>query len=76
MEDDKKIAAAISAVMAYIKTEEDIMLMQASAGGTGHVAGTARPAPAASAWGLSGRQQIMQMGSLMQVKAFHGRTLP
>ena len=75
MEDDKKIAAAISAVMAYIKTEEEIMLMQSSAGASGYQASPADLAPTASAWGLSGRQQAMQMRSLMQVKAFHGRSL-
>ena len=70
MKNKKKIAAA-SAVLAYIKEEEEIagaMLMQAR---------TATQMPQASAsaqvsmWGLSGRQTQMQLRSMMQLKAFH-----
>ena len=64
---DKKIAAAISAVMSYIKTEEEIIYQQAMA------APTAAQTPAAvptKMWALSGRQAIMQMRNLMQLKTF------
>jgi hypothetical protein len=70
MKNKKKIAAA-SAVLAYIKEEEEIagaMLMQTQTGAR-------EPqtlAPQMSMWGLSGRQTQMQLRSMMQVKAFHG----
>jgi hypothetical protein len=65
-ENNKKIAAAISAVTKYIQQEEEIIYTQ--------------PCPAAAhapsvklrLWGLSGRQAQMQMRNLMQMKAFHG----
>ena len=71
MKNKKKIAAA-SAVLAYIKEEEEIagaMAMQTHAG--------IQEAPAStyqqmSMWGMSGRQTQMQLRSLMQLKAFHG----
>jgi hypothetical protein len=71
MKNKKKIAAA-SAVLAYIKEEEEIacaMAMQSQAG--------IQEAPASayqqmSMWGMSGRQTQMQLRSMMQLKAFHG----
>lgn len=66
MDTDKKIAAAIAAVTAYLKTEEEMIAMQA--------ADTARAASAmpvsVNMWGISGRQAIMQMRNMMQMKAF------
>ena len=68
MENSKKIAAAISAVMDYIKTEEEIVCMQAAPRAP-------QPPPASLAppklWGISGRQAMMQMRNMMQAKAFH-----
>jgi hypothetical protein len=71
MEDTKKITAAISAVMNYIKTEEQAVLAQASA------AGASAPVQAVSGgmgpvklWGMSGRQARMQMRTLMQMRTF------
>ena len=69
MENKKKKAAAISAVISYIKTEEEALSMQPIA--------AADHAPYSSApvqlklWGISGRQAQMQMRNLMQMKAFH-----
>lgn len=71
MENKKKIAAA-SAVLAYIKEEEEIagaMAMQAQAGARET---QALVHPQASMWGLNGRQTQMQLRSMMQLKAFHG----
>jgi hypothetical protein len=64
MEHDKKIVAAITAVMGYLKTEEEIIHQQ-----------TLAQAPVTATvpvnmWGLSGRQAIMQMRNLMQMKIF------
>jgi len=66
--DDIKQAAAIAAVMAYIREEEEIACAMAM---------QAQPSPAPPAhppqkpWGLNGRQAQMQLRSLMQLKAFH-----
>lgn len=71
MKNKKKIAAA-SAVLAYIKEEEEIagaMLMQANAGmQESQIAAQ----PQMGMWGQSGRQTQMQLRSMMQLKAFHG----
>jgi len=71
MNKKKKIAAA-TAVIAYLKEEEEIagaMAMQAQAG-------VQEPQvsayPQVSMWGLNGRQTQMQLRSMMQLKAFHG----
>jgi len=71
MTNDKKVTAAIAAVMSYLQDEEAV---SAQAGMSG------RPqAPAASAaiaanlikpWGMSGRQAQMQMRNLMQMRTF------
>ena len=71
MKDNPKLAAAVAAVMNYIKTEEEMAIAQA-----GQLTGAQPAMPAASMamnlWGASGRQSIMQMRSLMQWKSFHG----
>jgi hypothetical protein len=71
MKNKKKIAAA-SAVLAYIKEEEELagaMAMQAQAG---VMETQALVSPQVSMWGLNGRQTQMQLRSMMQLKAFHG----
>ncbi len=70
MKKDKRMAAAISAVMAYMKSEEDAISAQASL--AAREAQAARPPAAISVWGLSGRQAMMQMRNLMQLKGLHG----
>jgi len=64
MAKDKKRAAALSAVIAYMKNEEQQRIE----------AGPIPPAgsPSVSVWGLSGRQAQMQLRSLMQLRAFSG----
>ena len=54
----------------YIKTEEEAILMQAAEVPPEPVAAAA--APPAGLWGISGRQALMQMRNMMQLKAFHG----
>ena len=67
---EKKKAAAIAAVIDYIKTEEEAIMMQAA---EAPVEPAAAPAvPPAGLWGISGRQEMMQMRNMMQMKAFHG----
>ena len=66
----KKRAAAVAAVTAYIKSQEEMaMAMQAPAQ---PVEAPAKPVVLPSFWGISGRQDIMQHRNLMQMKAFHG----
>ncbi len=66
MQNDKKMAAAMAAVTYYIKTQEEAAAMAA-------IPVEEKPAPIAmNLWGVSGRQNQMQMGCLMQMKAFHG----
>ncbi|MFC1489500.1 hypothetical protein ACFL6B_06625 [Thermodesulfobacteriota bacterium] len=69
MENRKEIAAAISAVMQYIQTEEEAVYMQSLA-----LPPEALALPVAAApmklWGMSGRQAQMQMRNLMQMRTF------
>lgn len=64
---EKKMAAALAAVTTYIQQEEEACYAQMAA-----AAAPPKSAPAApvNLWGVSGRQAMMQMGQLMQLKAF------
>ena len=75
MEIDKKMAAAMAAVMNYIKSEEEMLLAQAAAGRGGVQPAAARAPVASNLWGLSGRQAMMQMRNQMQMRGFHGARL-
>jgi hypothetical protein len=65
MDNQKKISAAIAAVMHYIQ-EEEAVLMQAGMGGLPRV--PSAPAPAFSLWSLYGRQTHLR--HLMQLRTF------
>ncbi len=69
METQKKIGAAIAAVMEYIQEEEVALMQQAAWGGTTQTP-TAMPAMTVKPWGLNGRQTLMQMRNLMQLRTF------
>jgi hypothetical protein len=71
MDQKRKKAAAIAAVTAYIKTEEEALCMQSTALDGGAPAKAPAPAGPANLWGISGRQTLMQLGNMMQLKAFH-----
>ncbi len=70
MDKTKKIAAAVSAVMMYIKTEEEQVMAN------GQLAGIEQSSPeiqlggTANLWGISGRQDIMQLRTMMQLRTF------
>jgi len=67
MDQSKKIAAAVSGVMAYLTEEK---------GRTGRLPrrnGT--PGVSPEIWGLSGRQTQMQMRTMVTMKAFHRKKL-
>ncbi len=73
MSEDKKVTAAIAAVIDYIEEEEAAVRMQSE--GTGMPAAEARgPATAFKPWSMNGRQMQMQLRNLMQLRAF--RTKP
>jgi hypothetical protein len=64
MSNSKKKAAAVSAVMAYLREEEENRVL-------------CQPQPFApsrmeNAWGMNGRQAQMQLRNLMQLRTFHG----
>lgn len=65
MDGNKKMTAAISAVMQYLRAEEEM------AG----LASAVSPLPQRNAWGLSGRKAQMEMRAMMGMKAFHGKRL-
>jgi hypothetical protein len=62
---EKRVAAALAAVSAYIQTEEEALVMPAPK----------RPEPRrfdqGNLWALSGRQGMMNMRNLMQMKTFN-----
>ena len=64
---NKKIAA-ISAVISYIKTEEAFSMQPAA---VADKADFVSRQVSLNLWGVSGRQSLMQMRNLMQMKAFH-----
>jgi len=70
MESKNTQAAAIAAVMSYLKAEEEMMNMQAMALPGFERALAARAAPSLRVWGLSGRQTQMQMRSMLQMRTF------
>jgi hypothetical protein len=72
MEHDPKTAAAIAAVLQYIKTQEEAIAIQSAM----QAAQTQMPrfdqpsAATVKPWGVSGRQAQMQMRNLMQLRTF------
>jgi hypothetical protein len=74
MKDSKKKIAAVTAVVQYIKTqEESISLLQLHPlESADSVKAPAAPPVPVNVWGLGGRHQQMQLRTMMQLKAFHG----
>ncbi|HPA15521.1 MAG TPA: hypothetical protein PKV75_09670 [Desulfobacterales bacterium] len=68
MEITKKMAAAISAVTTYLKTEEEMLAMQAAAA-------VSAPSPGLQMWGTSARRDMMSLRCMMQLRTFHGANL-
>ena len=64
---EKKMAAALAAVAAYMQREEESLYKQLAAMAPKSQA----PMPPQNVWGLSGRQSMMQMRNLMQLKGLH-----
>jgi hypothetical protein len=72
MANTPKTAAAIAAVLQYIRTEEEAIAMQAAMQASEAQMSqiVQPPAPAAKPWGASGRQAQMQIRNLMQLRTF------
>ncbi len=69
---EKKKAAAISAVLHHIRTEQEAAAMMAaqSSGAPRMPLSISAPAMDLKPWGMSGRQAQMQMRNLMQLRTF------
>ena len=63
---EKKVAAALAAVSAYMQQEQEVYQEKLAA-----AAKPKRAHGAINLWGQSGRQAMAQMRNLMQLKAFH-----
>jgi hypothetical protein len=70
MQKTKKTAAALAAVFAFIRDQEDILAAGSVSGET--VTPSREPAPPVSFsnWGMSGRRDMMQLRNLMQLRTF------
>ncbi len=63
-----KAVAAVAAVLSYLRSEENAAAMAAP-----QIAdSTAAPAAPLRLWGISGRQEMMGMRNLMQLRTFQG----
>ena len=69
---EKRKAAALSAVLHYSRTEQEAAAMMAaqSSGVPQMPLSTSAPAMDFKPWGMSGRQAQMQMRNLMQMRTF------
>ena len=65
--DKKKMAAAMAAVYTYIRTEEEAMAQPPE---PLPAPPKPQPIPHFNAWGLAGRQAIMNAGNMMQLRMF------
>lgn len=69
--DKRKISAAIAAVTAYIRTGEEAAVAGMVTDTGMAMAEKKTQVGSINLWGISGRQNIMQTRSLMQMKSFH-----
>ncbi len=67
--DKKKLAAAMAAVTAYIKTGEAAASQSPAAVDT-VLPEPPPPAPRMNLWGVTGRQALMQASTMMQLRMF------
>ena len=71
MKDDKKVSAAIAAVMHYIQEEEAVLIQQTAMGSMPQMlSSVSAPTTRISPWSMNGRQTQMQMRNLMQMRTF------
>lgn len=74
----QKMAAAISAVFGYIRSEEDAaaaLAMSMAEPVAESAIEPSKPVAPVKLWGISGRQDMMSMRNLMQLRTFQGSKL-
>ncbi len=74
----QKMAAAISAVFGYIRSEEDAaaaLAMSMAEPVVESAIESSKPVAPVKLWGISGRQDMMSMRNLMQLRTFQGSKL-
>lgn len=75
----QKMAAAISAVFGYIRSEEDaavaLAMSMAEPVAESLIKPSSMPVAPVKLWGISGRQDMMSMRNLMQLRTFQGSKL-
>lgn len=73
----QKMAAAISAVFGYIRSQEDAaaLAMSMAEPVVEPVIEPSKPVAPVKLWGISGRQDMMSMRNLMQLRTFQGSKL-
>jgi hypothetical protein len=72
MNDQMKITAAVSGVLHYLRTEQEALAMSSTlaTGRQPSLSADRGPSPAFKPWGISGRQEQMQVRNLMQMRTF------
>ncbi len=68
--DKKKLAAAMAAVTAYIKTGEVAACQDLAASDMIQGPLPAMPSSQMNLWGVTGRQSLMQANTMMQLRMF------
>jgi len=68
------MAAAISAVFGYIRSQEEAAALALAEPAAALLVEPSKPA-APALWGISGRQDMMSMRNLMQLRTFQGSKL-
>jgi hypothetical protein len=71
MRNQKKMAAAVAAVVNYIQFHEELGMIGASEEDFSAKGVPQVPVSQMSVWRFAGRQDQMQLGMQMQLKAFH-----
>jgi len=74
-QESQKMAAAISAVFGYIRSQEEAAALAMVEQAGEPVVEPSKIAAPVKMWGISGRQDMMSMRSLMQLRTFQGSKL-
>jgi hypothetical protein len=74
-QESQKMAAAISAVFGYIRSQEEAAALAMVEQAGEPVVEPSKLAAPVKMWGISGRQDMMSMRSLMQLRTFQGSKL-
>lgn len=75
IQESQKMAAAISAVFGYIRCQEDAAALAMAEPAAELQVAPSKPTAPVKMWGISGRQDMMSMRNLMQLRTFQGSKL-